>query len=73
MLPMQDARSLYVVESGSNYHFWNKLTNEVYVIVQPLALPQILKLLEEGKVPVYCLAHKYIISLFFFIYKISLC
>ena len=53
MLLMQDARSLYVVESGGNYYFWNEITDEVYVIVQPLALPQILKLLEEGKMPVY--------------------
>lgn len=39
--------------SGGNYYFWNELTDEVYVMVQPLKLPQILKLLEEGKLPVY--------------------
>lgn len=53
MLLMQDARSLYVVESGGNYYFWNEPTDEVYVIVQLVALAQILKLLEEGKIPVY--------------------
>lgn len=53
MLLMQEARSLYLVESGGNYYFWNELTDEVYAIVQPVELPQILKLLGESKMPVY--------------------
>ena len=53
MLLMQNASSLHVVEYGGNYYIWNELTDEVYVIVQLVALPQILKLLEEGKMPVY--------------------
>lgn len=53
MLLMREARSLYLVESGGNHYFWNELTDEFYVIVQPVKPPQILKLLEEGKMPVY--------------------
>lgn len=53
MILMQEARSLYLVESGDNYCFWNELTDEVYVIVQAIELPQILKSLDEGKMPVY--------------------
>lgn len=29
MLLIQDARSMYVEESGGNYYFWNELTDEV--------------------------------------------
>ena len=53
MLLMQEARSLYFLESGGSYYLWNELTDEANFIVQPAALPQTLRLLEEGKMPVY--------------------